>query len=165
MIRAALPVVLISSFVFAAPTNPDQAFFDEAAGGGIAQVELGKLATEKGEDSTVKQFGKLMAKDNEKINAEFAALATRKKIDANSGYPMKLQATAQELQAQSGPDFDKKYLAAMLTAQKDRYAAFKKESKSGKDEDFKAFATGAPKKLKHHLDMIEIINKDMKAKK
>jgi predicted outer membrane protein len=46
------------------------AFIVKAASGGMTEVELGKLAAEKGASQEVKDFGNQMVKDHSKTNDE-----------------------------------------------------------------------------------------------
>ena len=46
-----------------ADDNPDAAFYKKAAEGGIAEVEMGKLAQAKSSNASVKDFGAMMVSD------------------------------------------------------------------------------------------------------
>jgi putative membrane protein len=59
----------------AAPTGSDRVFVMKAARGGMAEVELGKLAVEKGSSPDVKQFGQRMVDDHGKAGDELKSLA------------------------------------------------------------------------------------------
>ena len=61
-------------------SGPDARFAVEAANGGMAEVELGKLAQEKAFNLKVKEFGAMMVKDHSMANREMKELAKRKKI-------------------------------------------------------------------------------------
>ena len=50
---------------------PDAQFAAKAAQGNMAEVALGKLATEKSQNDDVKKFGQMMVKDHIKDVAEF----------------------------------------------------------------------------------------------
>src|SRR5215208_2815496 len=63
-----------------AQTNPDGRFIMEAAQGGIAEVELGRLATDKAQTDAVKQFARRMVADHGKANDELKSLAQSKNI-------------------------------------------------------------------------------------
>ena len=52
----------------------------EAARGGLAEVELGKLAQEKAASDQVKNSGKRMVHDHSKANDELKSLAESRKI-------------------------------------------------------------------------------------
>jgi len=58
----------------------DAKFAVDAANGGMAEVELGKLAQEKAANSKVKDFGAMMVTDHSKANDEMKALAKSKGI-------------------------------------------------------------------------------------
>ena len=56
----------------------DQQFVMDVAHVGMAEVELGKLATEKASNEQVKKFGQRMADDHGKAGDELKALAEKK---------------------------------------------------------------------------------------
>jgi len=78
----ALATVVLASTVTTAqtPSNPDQKFVKEAAAGGAAEVEFGKLATERATNPDVKAFGQRMVDDHGKAGTELKQLAASKKI-------------------------------------------------------------------------------------
>src|SRR3990170_3646843 len=55
----------------------DRAFVMKAAHGGMAEVELGKLAADKAASSDVKQFGRRMADDHGRANDELKSWASK----------------------------------------------------------------------------------------
>jgi putative membrane protein len=57
------------------PNNTDRVFVHAAAIGGMAEVEFGKLAQEKGQNEAVKEFGRRMVDDHSKANDRLAGLA------------------------------------------------------------------------------------------
>jgi putative membrane protein len=61
-------------------SNDDKKFVMEAAHGGMMEVELGKLATQKAMSDDVKQFGQRMVDDHSKANDELMQLASSKGI-------------------------------------------------------------------------------------
>ena len=56
----------------------DKAFVQKATMGGIAEVEMGKLAQQKAASDQVKQFGSRMVADHSKANDELRDLAAKK---------------------------------------------------------------------------------------
>jgi putative membrane protein len=64
-------------------SNDDRKFVMEAAHGGMMEVELGKLATQKAMSDDVKQFGQRMVDDHSKANDELMQLASSKGIMIN----------------------------------------------------------------------------------
>jgi len=70
-----------------------------------------------------------------------------------------------ELAKLTGDKFDKKYLGTIIDAHKKSIKAFEKESKSGEDTELKSFATNTLPTLKHHLDMAQSVEREMKNSK
>ena len=68
----------------AAKANPaiaaDRAFITEVWTDGMAEVELGKLASEKAGDDKVKMFGQRMVMDHGKAGDELTTLAVSKQV-------------------------------------------------------------------------------------
>src|SRR6476659_6762106 len=61
-------------------TAADRTFVMEAARGGMAEVEMGRLAVNKASNADVKQFGQRMVDDHGKANDELKGLASRKNV-------------------------------------------------------------------------------------
>jgi putative membrane protein len=59
----------------------DRHFIRKAGEGGLAEVELGKLATEKGQSDEVKKFGQRMVDDHGKANDQLKQLASSKGVE------------------------------------------------------------------------------------
>src|SRR5512132_3382587 len=66
-------------------SSADQAFVKEAAMGGLMEVELGRLATEKASNAEVKQFAQRMVDDHGKANEQLSAVAQQKNVQVPSG--------------------------------------------------------------------------------
>src|SRR5262249_48342777 len=61
-------------------SSTDREFMTKAAAGGIAEVEMGRLATQKGASEDVKKFGQRMIDDHSKANNELMSLAAKKGV-------------------------------------------------------------------------------------
>ncbi len=129
----------------------DQRFVKEAADGGMAEVELGRLASEKASNDDVKKFGQRMVDDHSKANDQLKQLASSKGITLPSQPSAKHKATLDRLSKLSGDQFDKAYMSDMLADHKKDVAAFQRESRSGSDPDVKSFAAQTLPTLQDHL--------------
>src|ERR1700704_5457665 len=76
----------------AAKATTDATFVMKAAKGGMAEVELGKLAAEKGTSNEVKKFGQRMVDDHGKGGNELQTLAQSKNITLPADIPPKEKA-------------------------------------------------------------------------
>jgi len=140
----------------------DAKFAVAAANGGMAEVELGKLAQEKAANPKVKDFGAMMVSDHSKANDEMKALAQSKGITLPSTIDADEQKVKDDLSAKSGADFDKAYVSNMIDDHKKDIKEFEDASKNCKDADLKAFASKTLPTLKMHLDAIQKIHDSMK---
>lgn len=129
----------------------DNTFINKAAEGGLAEVELGKLATSHASNDKVKQFGQRMVEDHSKANQELAETANRKGVTMPTSLDAKEQATVDRLSKLKGAAFDRAYMQDMVKDHKADISEFRKESTSGFDPDTKAFASKTLPTLEDHL--------------
>ena len=136
-------------------TGGDLAFMNDAAPGGMAEVELGKLAASKAQNAEVKAFAQKMVEDHSKAGEELKQLAAQKKVTLPPDVMPKHKEIMDKLSKLSGADFDKEYVMTMVEAHEKDVAAFENVSKTAADADVKAFATKTLPTLKMHLEMIK----------
>jgi len=136
-------------------TGGDLAFMNDAAPGGMAEVELGKMAAGKAQNSEVKAFGQKMVEDHSKAGEELKQLAAQKKVTLPPDVMPAHKQLMEKLSKLSGADFDKGYVMAMVEAREKDVAAFENVSKTAADADVKAFAAKTLPTLKMHLEMIK----------
>jgi len=137
----------------------DNTFVTKAAQGGMAEVELGKLAAEKASKDEVKKFGQRMVDDHSKANDELKTVAQQKNITLPTEISAKDKALVTRLTKLSGPAFDRAYMQAMLTDHRTDVNEFRVESKSGRDADVKAFAAKTLPTLEEHLRLAQDANR------
>ena len=129
----------------------DRQFVRKAAEGGLAEVELGKLASEKADSPEVKQFGQRMVDDHTKANDQLKQVANEKGIPVPDKLSAKDAATKAHLEKLSGKAFDRAYMRDMVTDHIKDVNEFRMESKNAKDPDVKNFASQTLPTLKDHL--------------
>jgi putative membrane protein len=138
-----------------AMTMADKTFVKKAAEGGLAEVELGKLATEKASTDQVKKFGQRMVDDHSKANDQLKDVAAQKHIDLPTEPSAKDKATKARLEKLSGEEFDRAYMRDMVKDHKADVAEFARESQSSKDPAVKNFARQTLPTLREHLKEAE----------
>ncbi|RON50421.1 DUF4142 domain-containing protein [Pseudomonas frederiksbergensis] len=152
----ALAVALSSSMgtAFAATSND---FVDNAAAGGIAEVETSKLALEKSSSADIKSFANMMITDHSKANDELAALAKKHDIEVPDSTTLVKQAKAKILDLRD-ESFDAAYANNQVKAHEETIALFKKEADTVTDDkkpgatELKGFAQKMLPALQKHLD-------------
>jgi putative membrane protein len=130
---------------------PDRTFIKKAAEGGMAEVELGKLAADKGTTDDVKKFGQRMVDDHTKANDQLKQIASSKGVAVPDDLNAKDKALKARLEKLSGAQFDRAYMKDMVKDHVEDVADFSKESKMAKDPDVKSFASQTLPTLKDHL--------------
>jgi len=140
----------------------DADFANKAAVGGMAEVELGKLAQEKGTSAKVKDFAKMMVTDHGKANEELMSIAKMKNITLPSSLDEEHMKKMEELKSKSGAAFDKAYVSAMVEGHQKTLALMQEAAQHCKDSDLKAFAEKTSPIVKAHLDRITSIQSGMK---
>jgi putative membrane protein len=132
-------------------------FMTTAAQGGMAEVQLGRLAAERGSSEAVKQFGQHMVMDHSKANQELTTLAQRKNVSLPQEVNSDQKSEADKLAKLSGADFDKEYIDYMVKDHEEDAKEFQEQSKEGKDADVKAFAAKTLPVIQGHLKMAQEI--------
>ena len=142
------------------PVNDDVAKFAvKVANGGMMEVQLGKIAEEKGVSKGVKDFGAMMVKDHTKANDELKSLASSKNITLPATVSDDMQKHIDDLSKKTGKDFDKDYINMMVRDHKDNIDLFEDAAKNSKDSEFKNFAVKTLPTLYKHLGAAKAIVK------
>lgn len=140
----------------------DNSFATKSAQGGMAEVELGEFAQSHASSDKVKQFEQRMVDDHSKANAELATIAGRKRITLPTNLDAKDQATMDSLAKLNGAVFDRAYMQDMVKDHREDIAEFKGEANSGRDPDFKAFASKTLPVIQQHLSMTQQTSGDIR---
>jgi putative membrane protein len=142
-------------------SDDDAKFAVAAANGGMAEVELGKLAQDKGSTMQVRDFGAMMVKDHSAVNDEMKGLAESKHLvlpDSLNNEEKELKAN---LMAKKGMDFDKAYVDAMVEDHEKDIKDFEHAAKIVKYPEMSAFIKKTLPILKMHLAEIQKIKAGM----
>jgi putative membrane protein len=133
--------------------DADRNFIHGAATGGMAEVELGKLAGSKGQSDPVKEFGHRMVEDHSKIDEQLAVIAK----EAGATPPTQLddehKAIQKQLEGLSGPAFDRAYIDSQVGEHQTAVQLFEWEVDAGDNARLKSFAAATLPILFRHLEM------------
>lgn len=135
----------------------DKAFVKDALQGGMAEVELGQLAQQKGSSDDVKQFGAMMVADHGKLGDALKPVAQQMSVKVPDSPSKKDKELIGKLQGMSGTDFDNAYIAAMVKDHKKDSSAFKSEMEQTQNPQLKQLATQGAQVIDQHLAKIEQI--------
>ena len=132
--------------------SADSSFIATTGSLGLLQVQLGKLAQEKGSNSAVKDFGKRMVDEYSKLNVELAAGAKQAAYPA----PVLLRQHQKILDwflSTGRSSFDKKYMAEMVSEHQEAARLFQQESEGGKVTSLKELASKLLPTVQQHADL------------
>ena len=144
-------------------SKQDREFVKDAAIGGMAEVELGKLAQQNAQDDQVKQFGARMVQDHGQANNELQSIAGNLGIDLPQQLDKKHEQLKDRLAKLQGPQFDRAYMAAMVKDHNSDVAAFRREAQSGRDPAIKQFAAKTLSTIGQHDRMAKDIDHSLTA--
>ena len=136
-------------------SSADREFVRKAAEGGLAEVELGQLATEKASSQDVEQFSQRMASDHSQANTQLKEIAAQKGVTLPTSLSSKDAALKSKLENLSGAEFDRTYMQHMVKDHTNDVSEFQKEASNGKDSDVKNFASQTTPKLQEHLRLAQ----------
>jgi putative membrane protein len=137
----------------------DKTFVKDALRGGMAEVKLGQLATQKGNSDDVKQFGQKMVDDHTKLGDQMKGVAGQIGVTPPTMISPMDKALETKLEALSGDAFDKAYIQAMVKDHRKDLMDFKKEASTGTASTVKDAASQGSTVVAEHLKMIEQIAK------
>jgi putative membrane protein len=105
-----------------------QKFISSAIQGDIAEIEVGKLAQEKGQSDAAKQFGAMLVRDHSDHKAKAERVANELGVKVPTGSSFGAKATYTKLKMLSGASFDRSFAKAMLQDHQEDIKEFRKES-------------------------------------
>jgi putative membrane protein len=89
-------------------------FVNDMAVAGLAEVQLGKMASEHASSPDIKAFGQMMVKDHSRANTELTRIATQLGITPPKQLDAKHKELADKLSKLKGAEFDREYMNAMV---------------------------------------------------
>jgi putative membrane protein len=143
-------------------SSMDRKFAITAAQGGMAEVEMSRLALQRASSDAVKQYAQKMIDDHTAANAELMQIASTKGITLPTVPDAKMRAMMAKLEKLSGTAFDHEYV--MHAGHKDHAKMeklFRDQSTRGRDADLKAFAAKTLPVVQQHLQMARELHDKM----
>ena len=94
--------------------DSDKDFVNQLLSGGMAEVELGRMASERAVHPDVKKFGQMMVDDHTKAGNELKEIAARFGIPTAPQIDEKHRDLMEKLSKLRGNEFDRDYIDAMV---------------------------------------------------
>jgi putative membrane protein len=118
-------------------------FINDMAVAGLAEVELGKLASERAADADVKMFGQMMVTDHTKAGDELTQLATRAGVQPPKQLDAKHQQLVDKLSKLRGAEFDREYVSAMVMGHEEVAGMLRAQARGAEQTTSAQPSTGA----------------------
>ncbi|MDP9113806.1 MAG: DUF4142 domain-containing protein [Acidobacteriota bacterium] len=135
----------------------DQKFIQDAAKGGMMEVQMGRLGLEKGQSQGVKSLSQRLIDDHSKGNRELEALAKRKGASLPQEDAKMVYSTP--LASKNGAEFDREFARTAVEDHEKDIREFEKEANSGSDPDVKNWARQTLPTLRAHLSAAQALPK------
>jgi putative membrane protein len=130
----------------------DVVFLKSLANGSRAEVELGKLAQERGEAAGVDKFGQHMVKDHGAANSKLASVARAAKVELPKELDAEHVAARGQLSKLSGPAFDLEYISGQVKDHQKAVQLLIYEIASGQHAGTRKFAAETLPTVMGHLE-------------
>jgi putative membrane protein len=139
------------------PNTVDQLFVRQAAIGGMAEVELGKLAAQRAQSDAVKEFARQMTKDHGDANERLMKLARSHEVPLPKEPDADQKAVRAQLERLNGAAFDVAYMSAQVGDHQKTAHLLEHEIGSGQDVRTKDYAKETLPTVLKHLRMAKEI--------
>jgi putative membrane protein len=162
LFSVSVPIALADTDKDAAGTQ-DQKFVDKAWNINTAEIRLGKIAQSNASNDDVREFGRQMVKDHQKLNDDLKNAAEQEGDTLPSDLDQQHTDLYTRLSNLSGSDFDKAYMDAMIKGHTKAIAAFEDEIIEPNKTPVEQWADQNISKIRMHAEMAHKTGKEVGA--
>jgi putative membrane protein len=120
----------------------------------MTEVELGRLAAERGSTPQVRDFGGMMVRQHTQANQELMTIARRAGLAPPMSLPPGKQAVQSRLQQAQGQDFDRQYLEQQVAAHLEQRTIFQFAANNASNAELRSFAQKTLPIIEQHIDQL-----------
>jgi len=144
-----------------AASDDDKKFLAMASQSDQNEIALSKLAQDKASNPAVKAFAEKMVTEHKAMTESMKPYADSWGLSAPSGPDADHQKEWNKLNGLSGSDFDKEYIAQMVSDHAKAFSAFTTEAKDTKDVKFRASVIKGKTAVAAHKNMAYDLKKKL----
>ncbi len=133
----------------------DKEFMTKAAQSDMTEIRTSKLALQRSQDKTVRNFAQKMIRDHTDSTTQLKQIAKRKGFTLPKSIGSDNQALLTKLKNTSSSNFNRAYMEAQVQAHTKTQAEFQKYLQQGQDPDLQAFANKISPIVAEHLQMAQ----------
>jgi putative membrane protein len=145
----AILALFLASTAYAAE-SPSKTFLKKAIEGNYAEVQMGQLAQQNGQNDGVKKFGQMLSDDHSAANQKAMNAAKSMGMTPPDGPSAKQKADYLKMSKVTGAQFDHDFARHMVADHQKDIAEYKKEAKQS--DAAGEYAKGEIDVLQKHLD-------------
>jgi putative membrane protein len=138
-----------------AAESPNAAFVQQAGQGGLAEVELSKLAVTSAKSSEVRSFAEKMVHDHTENNKQLATIAAHENIRIPEAPDSEHAQLRDKLAAEHGTAFDRDYVDAMRADHQKMADLLKSSQATVNTEELRTFIKKTLPVVESHLRMAQ----------
>jgi len=136
-----------------APHSDDPTFMMSAAHSDQNEIQLSKLALEKGATGMAKTHADMMITDHTKSTADLKAIADKKNVKLPTDMDAEHKAIADQMRKLSGKELEKKFMDQMVTDHQKTLNTMAAHQAMTQDTDLQTFITKTTPVIEKHLTM------------
>jgi putative membrane protein len=141
------------SDMMAKASSTDATFMKKLAEGDLAEIDAGRLASQKSASEGVKSFGQEMVNDHSKNNTDLQTLAASHGVNVPTTIDSAHASEKTRLEGANGTGFDSLYIKDQVRDHEKTVALIEQEIRNGQDTSVKDFAKKTLPVVRHHLAM------------
>lgn len=138
-----------------AQATKDKMFVRKAVEGGLAQVQFGQLAAQKGGSDDVKSLGQQMVEDHTALNKDLEEVADSMGVMLPKRIDKEDQAELDKLNGLSGDAFDTEYLTMMVKGHHHDLREFRVEAEGTQDAALREAVVKGAKTIHEHMVTVD----------
>ena len=133
-------------------STDDRDFMIKAAGNGLYQIEVSKMAAGKSQNAAIKRYAATLVRDHTAASEALKTIAVAKPLRIPDDMPDGKKAQLNMFLKSTPAEFDEKYVKLVgIESHEDEIKLFEAQVKKGQDPQVKGFASKMLPKLKSHL--------------
>jgi putative membrane protein len=141
----------------------DREFIIEAEKSNIQERVLGRMAEERAQNTDVKDYGKMMARDHNNALQNLVELMDKYGIAQPKTLPEDRTDAISRLQSLSGDAFDREFISVMVQDHQKAINTFRQKAETAENTDVRDYAKNMLPALERHLQDAQDLQKEIGA--
>ena len=126
-----------------------------------AQISMGQLALDNGQDDSVLEYSQMILKDNTASKTELAGILDSKKVEMSEEISAEMQTKYDELALLQGKAFDEAYIDFQISNLENSISMFENQVDNGQNFTIKGFAEKTLASIKSHRNQALVVRTEI----